>query len=71
MSIVIKAVKNTGNEIDLALSIMCSISKYDETLSTKEIADICGCSQTLISHISRQAIKKLQGNAGIKLRGYL
>lgn len=59
------------NEIDLALSILCLTAERDETLTTGEIADICGCSQTLISQISRSAIKKLQGPMGLKLKEFL
>jgi len=66
-----KPQKNKVDQIDLALSVMCSIARYDQTLTTSEIAQICDCSQTLISEISRKAIKKLQGRAGLKLRPFL
>lgn len=58
------------NKIDLALSVMCAVARRDETLNTAEIAEICGCSQTLIATISRKAIKKLQGPLGAKLREF-
>lgn len=64
------AVKQKDN-IDLGLAVLCSVSKRDETLTTGEIAEVCGCSQSYISLVARTAIKKLQGEAGLKLRGYL
>ena len=58
------------NKIDLALAIMCATAKPDETLSTYEIASICGCQQSYISEIARNALKKLRGNLGIELRDF-
>jgi len=57
--------------IDLELSVLCATAARDETLTTYEIADICGCSQTLISSILRNAIKKLKGEAGIELKEFI
>ena len=59
------------NNIDLALEIMCAVAKRDETLNTYEIAEICGCSQTIISKTLRNALKKLRGNLGEKLKDFL
>jgi DNA-directed RNA polymerase specialized sigma24 family protein len=59
------------NGIDLGLSVLCATAKRDETLTTYEIAEICECSQTLISHTLRGALKKLRGNAGKKLKDFL
>lgn len=58
------------NDIDLALSVMCVISKRDETLNTVEIADVCGCSTALISWTLRSALKKLRAGAGERLREF-
>lgn len=58
------------NNIDLGLSVLCSIAERDETLNTTEIAEICECSQQHISNIIRKAIKKLRGPAGEKLKAH-
>lgn len=50
------------NTIDLALSVLCATARRDESLTTYEIADICECSQTLISKTLRSALKKLRDN---------
>jgi hypothetical protein len=59
------------NDIDLALSVMCVISKRDETLNTVEIAEVCGCSQTLIAMTLRNALEKLRGHKGLVLRDFI
>jgi len=59
------------NNIDLGLSVLCATAKRDETLTTYEIAEICECSQTVISQTLRNAIKKLRGNTGLKLREFI
>lgn len=64
------APKKRVSEIDLALSVMCTVASRDETLNTVEIAELCGCSQTLISQIARDALNKLRGDAGLKLREF-
>ena len=46
--------------IDLALSVLCATAARDETLTTYEIAEVCGCSQTLISKNLRSALTKLK-----------
>jgi DNA-directed RNA polymerase specialized sigma subunit len=48
------------NPIDLALSVFCVTATRDQTLTTYEIAEICGCSQTLISKNLRSALAKLK-----------
>lgn len=58
------------DEIDLALTVMCNVAERDETLNTVDIAVICGCSQSLIAQISRDAINKLRGKTGEKLRDF-
>jgi len=58
-------------EIDAGLSVLCLLAKRDETLTTGEIAEVCGCSQTLISDISRSALAKLRGKRGQKLRDFI
>ena len=58
-----------GNiDIDLGLTVLCTIAQRGDTLNTGEIAEICGCSQQHISNIIRNALKKLRGPRGHKLR---
>jgi hypothetical protein len=63
--------KRRTKNIDLALSVMCAVAERDETLTTLEIAEICGCSQTYIQEIYRKGIYKLQGDLGLKLRKFV
>lgn len=58
------------SNIDLCLSVLVAIAGRDETLTTYEIAEICECSQTLISQILRNALKKLRGSKGQKLKDF-
>lgn len=53
---------NKTNQIDLTLSVLCVLADRDETLTTYEIAEICGCSQTYISQVNRSALKKLHNS---------
>lgn len=59
------------NEIDLGLAVMCAAAARGETLTTYEIAEICGCSQTLISKTLRTALEKLRGSRGNILRDFI
>ncbi len=47
------------NEIDLSLSICCIIKQEGQTLTQAELADICGCSRSLIYSIEKSARKKI------------
>ena len=58
-------------EIDVALEVLCITAKRDETLTTAEIAEVCGCSQSYISEVIRSGIKKLQGSKGLLLREFV
>ncbi len=62
--------RTKNNEIDLSLSVLCATAERDQTLSTYDIANVCGCSQVYISEITRTALKKLRGNIGNELRDY-
>lgn len=59
------------NMIDLGLSVLVTVAARDETLTTYEIAEVCECSQTLISQTLRNALKKLKGSKGQKLRDFI
>lgn len=49
-----------SNDVDLGLSVLCVVSQRDDTLSTKDIADVCGCSRNNIDEIEKRALKKLR-----------
>lgn len=63
--------KAKSKNIDLALSVMCAVAGRDETLSTLEIAELCGCSQTYIQEVYRNGINKLKGEQGLALRKFV
>lgn len=48
------------SDIDLALAVLCAIAARGETLTTYEIAEVCDCSQTMISKSLRDGLKKLR-----------
>ena len=50
------------SEIDLALAVLCATAARGETLTTYEIAEICDCSQTVISKNLRSGLKKLRNS---------
>lgn len=49
-----------GNDINLILSVVVSITGGRVELSNKEIADICGCHRFTINKIEIDALKKLK-----------
>jgi|SaaInlV_100m_DNA_6_1039743.scaffolds.fasta_scaffold21399_1 hypothetical protein len=55
--------KDNRVNVDIALSVLCSISKQGESLSSIELADMCDCSTGYIQSIERKAIKKLRNKA--------
>ena len=59
------------SEIDVSLSVLCAVAKRDETLNSQEIADICGCSVSNITLITRGALAKLRGKKGFMLRDFV
>lgn len=52
--------KQKTADIDLALNVMASLLKPGERVSTKKIADVCGCSPMAIWAIEQAAMKKLR-----------
>lgn len=48
------------SQTELVLAVLCSIAKQDETLSTREIAELCGCSQRNITMTINRALDKLR-----------
>ncbi|AYA63854.1 sigma factor-like helix-turn-helix DNA-binding protein [Alteromonas sp. RKMC-009] len=61
-----------NNEIDIALEVLCRLAKPGQCLNTREIAEVCGCSQVTISQIMREALKKARIRAErLQLRDYL
>lgn len=52
--------------IDIGLDVLCIVSKPGETLSDRDIADICECSRNYIYELEKCALKKVKK----KLTGY-
>ena len=46
-------------QVDLGLSVLCSVAEYGDTLTVPDIAEVCGCSTQYIYTIEQQAINKL------------
>ncbi len=53
-------------DIDLALSVLCSTAQYGQTLTLKDIAEVCDCSPMRIQQIQTKAIAKLRHSAKLK-----
>lgn len=50
-----------GNKnADIGLSVLLAVRMPGETLTQREIADICGCSRTTIFNIEKSALKKIR-----------
>jgi hypothetical protein len=49
-----------GKELDTNVSILHSLMQPGQCLSTRAIADIVGCSNTLIFLIEKQALRKVR-----------
>lgn len=52
--------KKQNNNIDLGLAILCSVAKKHQTITHKDIADVCDCSPQYVSHLERSALAKLK-----------
>jgi len=52
--------------IDLGLSVLCSVAFPGQTLTTREIAEICGCDAANIKYTQTKALKKLRKNKLLK-----
>ena len=53
-------------QIDLGLSVLCSVAFPGQTLTTREIAEICGCDAANIKYTQTKALKKLRKNKLLK-----
>ena len=71
MTLIARIKEPKVTEIDVALEVLCITAKRDETLTTAEIAEVCGCSQSYISEVMRSGIKKLKGSKGLLLREFI
>ncbi len=47
-------------KIDLGLSVLCAIKQPGESLTCKDIADVCDCTPQAISNIEVRALAKLR-----------
>ena len=49
-----------NKDIDMCLSVLCLVTPEHHTWSTKDLAEICGCSHQTIKRIENMAIQKLK-----------
>lgn len=55
--------QNKNTDIDVGLSVLCVLAEYGQTLTNKQIADVCGCNDSYIGEISKRALNKLKNNS--------
>lgn len=48
--------------IDIGLDVLCIVSKPGETLSDRDIAEVCECSRNYIYELEKKALRKLRKN---------
>jgi len=46
--------------IDIGLSVLCCVAKPGETLTDRDIAEVCGCARNSIYQIEKKALNKLR-----------
>ena len=51
-----------GAELDVGLTALCENAKPQQTLTIRDIADVCGCSHGTIFKIEKVALEKLKRN---------
>lgn len=51
---------STTKEMDAALEITARLMRRGDELTQKEIADICGCSRSLVHQIEKSALRKVR-----------
>jgi len=54
--------QKVNKNIDITLSVLCAIATEDETMTFRDIADLCGCNKSYIQDLQRSALKKLRKN---------
>ncbi|MCB1733672.1 MAG: hypothetical protein H6981_01380 [Gammaproteobacteria bacterium] len=47
-------------DIDLGLSVLCAVARPGQTLSCRDIADVCGCSHQAIYYMEKHAREKIR-----------
>ena len=58
--------KSAKISVDIGLAVCCAVRQEGETLSQKDIAEICECSRSLIFDIEKRALSKLKRNRTMK-----
>ena len=61
----------TKHSIDLGLSVLCAMATRDQTLSFRDMAEVCDCTPETLRSSYNSGIKKLKGIRGDKLRTFL
>jgi hypothetical protein len=51
---------NHNVSIDCSLDVIAAVMRPGEQLGQREIADICGCSRSLIHQIEKKALRKVR-----------
>lgn len=62
--------KRKNQQIDVGLSVLVNVAPPGTSLSQREIAEVCGCSASMIRNIEKGALKKLRIRAR-HLKDYL
>ena len=52
--------RKTSADIDLGLSVLCSLMGPGDILTHREIAYVCGCTHQYISNVEYKAMAKLR-----------
>ena len=50
--------RNNNPNVDIGLAVLCVVTPEGETMSQRDIAEVCNCSRALISRIEFHALEK-------------
>ena len=54
--------KKGNPNIDIGLAVLCALVNPDQTLSIRNISDVCCCHPNAIHRIEKRALEKLRKN---------
>lgn len=52
--------RDNAPDIDLGLSVLCALAKPGQTLSLRDIAEVCDCSKQVIHCMEKAAMEKIR-----------
>lgn len=55
-----------NKEIDVGLSVLCILAEDGQTLTFKDMAEVCGCTPQLLSNTFERALKKMRNNPKVR-----